>query len=330
MPQEFTNEEAKLFLERITPNKDYLYIFQPMGLAAILCAGGLSYAAQEKRSKKSTVLIVHESKADFGLKYKNVEKISYIAPQILNAIKKYLDDNEIHETDNFIYGYFDANDTKIFTVAEGLNWLDYYKKKIFDIPMDTPFHPPIITPLSEEEIDYWNHQYILDKERTIILSASQNLKSAEELDFWNKLIKKLSEKNYIVYTYLEYSTQKPFQNTSPLFANISELSYISNNAKSFISSNIGISFFLAMTTDTNIFFLNEFPAWVLNINQMFPRSKSHIFYMAYNQMKAIIEACAKDCVISQIKFSHPKINSEDIFYSYEDILENILETVEKI
>ena len=330
MSQKFTNEETKLFLERITPNKDCLYIFQPMGLADMLCAGGLSYAAQEKFGKSSTVLIVHENAKNFGIAYENVSKISYIAPQILDAIKKYLEDNDIHHTDNFIYGYFDTNKLTNFTVAEGLNMVDYYKQKVFDIPPDTPCRPPIITPFSAEEIDYWNNNYVLDKERAIILSPYANFKSAEEINFWHNMARKLTEKNYIVYTYLEHSSQKPFPNTAPIWANVSELSYIANNVKCVISSDLGVAFLLAMNTATNILLINRFPAWFWDVVQIFPSSNSRTLYEVSDFIKPIIEICKKDDIIPQIEFSHPKINSADIFYSYESMLSGILDAVEKI
>ena len=329
MSQEFTNEEAKLFLERITPNKDCLYIFQPMGLADMLCAGGLSYAAQEKLGKSSTVLIVHENAKNLGIAYENVSRISYVAPQILDAIKKYLDDNDIHETDNLRYGYLDTTKSTIFT-TEGLNLLDYYRKKVFDIPLDTPCHSPIITPFSAEEIDYWNNNYVLDKERTITLSAYASFRDSEEIKFWHNMAKKLTEKNYVVYTYLEHPAQKPFPNTTPIWANVSELSYIASKVKCVIGSNLGVAFLLAMNTATNILLINRFPAWFWDVVQIFPSSNSRTFYEVSDFIKPIIKLDNENYLISQVEFSHPKINSADIFYSYDDMLTGILDAVEKI
>ena len=77
-------------LEQLTSNKNYLYIFQPFGLADILCSGGLSYAAQAKKNKSSTVLILNENVKNFGIAYENVANISYISPKILLPIKNIL------------------------------------------------------------------------------------------------------------------------------------------------------------------------------------------------------------------------------------------------
>ena len=328
MSQEFTNEEAKLFLERITPNKDCLYIFQPQGLADILCAGGFSYAAQAKKNKSSTVLIVHELAKSFGIAYENVSKISYIAPQILNAVKKYLDDNDIHETDNFIYGYLDTKVKKNFTVAKGLNLIDYYRKKVFDIPMDTPLIQPIIKPLSDDEINYFNKHYILDKERTIIIAAYVSPKNLAEIKFWNDTVHKLQEKNYIVYTYIEDLSDKPISDTEPLFANCNELCYIADKVKCFIGSHMGILFFLAQNTAAKILAVNKFPAWFWDTSKMFPNSNSRILYLANEFINPIIEATKKDKAIIQLEISHPKINAEDMVYSYDAMLDRIFSEME--
>ena len=327
MPQEFTNEDAKIFLERITPNNDYLYIFQPQGPANILCAGGFSYAAQTKKNKIATVLIVQEGLENFGIKYENVIKISYISPQILNAVQKYLDDSQIHETDNFIYGYLDTGNAKNFTVAEGLSLIDYYREKVFNLPPNTPCHSPIITPPSEDDIAYWNQQYILDKERTIILSAYVNPENKPEIKFWINLAQKLVEKKYIVYSYVKNFSDRTIPNIKAIYANLSELSYIADNVKCFVSSHPGISNFLAMNTNAKIFSINEFPVWFWDTKINFPKSNSHTFYIVNKFLEPIFKSVDKDGVIIQLEFFHPNISSQKIFYSYEDMLKNISEAV---
>ena len=330
MPQEITTEEAKLFLERITPNKNYLYIFQPSGLADILCVGGLSYAVQRQKNKSATVLIVNEGAKNFGINYKNVAKISYIEPQILNAIRKYLDDNDIHETDNLIYGYFDTYKPENFTVSEGLNLLDYYRKKVFHLPESTPCRPPIITPLSADEISYWNKQYTFDKERTIILSIYFNSKNSAEIKFWGDVIQRLQEKNYIVYQYAENFFDPSIPNVKKILANFSELSYMAKNVKCFIGSRIGVSIFLAMATPANVIFLNQFPAWFWNIHEIFPNSNGRTLYIVRDFFKSLIYSTYEDGAIVDMEVSHPKINQEDMFYLYEEMLESVWDYVEKL
>ena len=64
--------------------------------------------------------------------------------------------------------------------------------------------------------------------------------------------------------------------------------------------------------------------------QIFPSSNSRTFYEVSDFIKPIIKLDNENYLISQVEFSHPKINSADIFYSYDDMLTGILDAVEKI
>ena len=96
MSENFSDEEIKKFLEKVTANKNCLYIFQPFGLIDILCSGGLAYAAQAKKNKSSTVLILAESKRHLGVAYEHIANVLYMHPQLIQPIKKYLKENNIH------------------------------------------------------------------------------------------------------------------------------------------------------------------------------------------------------------------------------------------
>ena len=228
----------------------------------------------------------------------------------------------------FIYGYLDTKAKNHFTVAEGLNLIDYYRKKVFDIPMDTPLIQPIIKPLSDDEIDYFNKHYILDKERTIIIAAYVSPKNLAEIKFWNDTVHKLQEKNYIVYTYVEVFSDKPLPDTEPLFVNCNELCYVADKVKCFIGSHMGILFFLAQNTVAKILAINKFPAWFWDTKQMFPNSNSRILYLTNEFVSPIIEAAKKDKAIIQLEISHPKINAEDMVYSYDAMSERIFSEME--
>lgn len=329
--ERFSDEEIKKFLKKITPNKDYLYILQPFGLPDILCAGGFSYAVQAKKNKSATVLILNESAKNFGISYENVANILYLPPQILFHIQKYLKENDIYERDNFIYGYLNPKDSKKFTVAENLNFVNYYRKKVFDIPIDTPCRPPIVTPLDEDEINKWNQRYTFDKERTIILSANIDPKNEVPFKFWENLVNVLKKKNYIVYSYIESYSNMSIPNTRPILASLSELAYIAGNVKCFIGANIGLFSFLSMTTDANIFFINNFSAWFFDTSKIFSNAHSRTFYSTYEMEKAIKNLWKHEKVITHVEsLSHPKIDPDEVFYSYDDVLEKVLNAVEKL
>ena len=329
MQKNFSEEEAKNLLEQITPNKDCLYIIQPFGLADILCSGGLSYAAQARKNKSATVLILNETAKNFGIAYENVALVSYKSPQILLAITNYLEKNEIYEGDNFIYGYLNPTKPENFTVAEGLNFIDYYRKKVLDIPLDTPLHLPIVKPLSDNEIESLNRRYTFDKNRTIILSITIDPKNETAFKFWENIVNRLKEKNYIVYSCIEKFSDQFIANTRPILASLSEISYIAENVKCFIGANAGLFAFLAMTSTAKIVFVNQFPAWIWDTAKIFPNSRCKTFYIAHDLLKNFIAHWKKEGFTMQVKLSHPKI-SDKIFYSYDDVFENILNAVEKI
>ena len=328
--ENLSEEEEKQYLEQIAPNKNYLYILQPFGLADILCAGGFSYAAQAKKNKRATVLILNEYYKNFGIAYENVANVVYMPAQLLLSAAKYLEKKELYEVDNFIYGYLNPLKSKNFTVADGLNFIDYYRQKVFDIPIDTPLHPPIIAPPAENVKESWNMRYTFDKERTIILAASINPKNEVKIKFWENIVNRLKEKNYIVYSLIENFSDMSVANTRPILANSGELSYIANNVKCFIGSNVGLLAFLAMTSQANILFVSQFPAWIWDIAKIFPNSHCRTFYVAYKFLKPIHEYYEKEGVTIQFEVSHPKINAEKIFNTYEDATEDILSAVEKI
>ena len=159
MSQQISDEEAKLFLKRIMPNKDYLYIFVPFGVENFFIVAGLSHAIQKKKNKKATVLITSENMRNYDFHYENVEKISYLSYKLMPAITRYTYASEDYEDENYIYGSFHADSAHNFIFDKELNVIDRCKKNILDLPLDTPFHTPLAEQLSDEHIDYLNKTY---------------------------------------------------------------------------------------------------------------------------------------------------------------------------
>ncbi len=83
---------------------------------------------------------------------------------------------------------------------DNLNFVDRYKKNVFEIPLDTPLMTPIIAAVTDENISNLYQKYILNKERTIILCPYANSLQNLDINFWIFLVRILRDKNYIVYT----------------------------------------------------------------------------------------------------------------------------------
>ena len=63
---------------------------------------------------------------------------------------------------------------------------------------------------------------------------------------------------------------------------------------------------------------------------MYPGCNNRTFYNTLYFIQPIANYLKHEKVNANITFSHPKINTKDIFYSYEDIRNAILIDVEKI
>ena len=191
MALELTNEEIKLFIERITGNKDFLYIIQPYGMASVLISGGLSHAVQARKNKKTTVLLLSDSLKSIGLTWKNVTSIKYFPIDMMELINNYFFETQEWEGENFIFGNFhqeqkkpDENifdsDTAVSSVVESkagdvkksdekkndfekVNIIEQFKEKVFDLPPDTEFLCPIFEKISDENAATLNEKYKIEQ-----------------------------------------------------------------------------------------------------------------------------------------------------------------------
>ena len=320
---------VKNFFEQIIKNRDLLYIIQPCSIGDVLYAGGLSHAVQKRKNKMGTVLVVLERMRNLAITYQNLAGIVYLPSFMAGITQIYFHATGDYEGDNYIYGHIrkEGND-QIWD--EDLNLLDQYKKNIFNIPLDTEFLPPIVQSISEENIAELNSKYILDKYRTIILFPHANTLKIFVANFWEKLVAELKARGYIVYTNTDGTSEKPIAGTEAISTNFRELAYIADKIKCFIGLRSGVFDFLAMT-NAKILNINTFAKWWhCDLSVIFPKCNSRTFYDAVNYIKPIQNYLQQEKVNAGMVLSHPKINPEDIFYSYEDILKGILYDVEKM
>ena len=324
---ELPREEMENFLNEITPNKDWLYLLAPFSIGDFIIAGGLSHAVQMKKNKTATVLIAQERMKNLGITFENVVGTIYLPIDLINAVGTFITATESYERDNFFYGNFKIGDNRA-CCDYSINAVDRFKRYVFDLPLSTPLMPPIVAPLTSENISALREKYILDKNRTVILLPYAKTFENLDINFWANMAKIFAEKNYIVYTNVA-GDEKPIDGTAPLNVNFAELNFIADKVKCFIGLRSGIFDFLAMT-DAKIFCILKFAQWVWDIKFMYGHDNGKTFYDAVQYKKPLEDYLKSKGLPPKIELSHPHIDSCDIYFSYDDILNAILYEVEKI
>ena len=324
---ELPREEIKNFIESITPDKNLLYMFIPCSIGDFLIAGGLSYAVQRRKNKIATVLIAQERMKNLAVTFPNVVDTIYLPMDLLKAVDTLIQGTQNYEQDNFIYGNIHTVDGKIIW-DESLNLVDRYKKNSLNIPLDTPLIPPLTFPISTKSISKIKSRYVLDRKRTVIIFP--HAKTFEELDenFWKELTRRLNEKNFIVYTNIN-AAETIIDGTKPLELNFSELNYIVDRVKCFIGLRSGALDFLAMTP-AQIFSVHKFPQWENDLSVMYEGCNNKTFYDAVKYKSTLENYLASKCLSTEIKIAQKHIRNEDVYFSYEDILNGILTAVEEL
>lgn len=324
---ELPREEMENFLAEITQNKDCLYLLAPFSIGDFIIAGGLSYAAQIKKNKSATILIAQERMKNLGITFENVVGTIYFPVDLIKAVGTFITATENYERDNFIYGNYKIGDNRA-CCDDSINAVDRFKRYVFDLPLSTPLIPPIVQPLADENIAELREKYILDKNRTVILLPHALTFENLDIKFWANMAKIFAEKNYIVYTNVA-GDEKPIEGTAPLRVNFAELNFIADKVKCFIGLRSGIFDFLGMT-DAKIFCILKFAMWHWDIKYMYGHDNGRTFYDAVKYKKPLEDYLKAKGLPPKIELSHPHIDSNDIYFSYDDILNTILYEVEKI
>jgi len=363
MALNLTNEEIKLFIERITGNKDFLYIIQPYSIASVIISGGLSHAVQARKNKIAAVLIVGDVIKNLGLTWKNIADIKYFPSDMMSMIDKYFIETQEWEGENYIYGNFhqeikktdensdsdkseppsdddtakvkndvekvddkDSDANNMF--LEKLTLIDQFKQKVFDLPLDTEFVYPSFEKISDDNAAALNEKYILDKDRTIIFCPYFDFMPITNIIFWNDVVKSLKGKGYRFYTYVQSRRQITLEGTLPLKVDFAELKYISDKIKCFVGIRNGTFDFLAMT-DAKIFCVDAFPSWNQDLNIVYPNCHARTFYDTTGIIRAIRNFLADSNTGAKFTLHHEKINDADIFYTQKSILNALTDAVQK-
>lgn len=325
---EETKEIIENFFKKIEKDKDRLYFICTKGIGDFIITGGFSQAVQQRKNKKSTVLVIKKQKRDSGIFFPNFSDSIAFDEGILDAFEEYFARTKKYEGDNYIYANFHQKNGKPIW-DENFTILDRLKINALNLPLDTPFVYPMVEEIPEEKVAALYEKYVLDPKRTIILLPHCiTFQKALSKEFWVKMARRLKEKNYIVYTNVA-GKEKPIEGTEPFKVNFSELYHLTDKVKCFIGINSGIFIFLAMT-DARMINVNPFPQWFWDISVMFPDCLNHTFYDTTTALETLKESLDKYEITAKIHYSHEIIPQEDIFYSTDDILESILKEVEQM
>ena len=341
--QQITLDDVKNFIRQITPNQDWLYIIQPGSIGDMLLTMMLSHGVQKRKNKSATVLIALERMKTLSTVCENIAGIVYLPDPMIRLVQHYCCTTGEYEGDNYIYGLLHLKTEKIgggyeynanltykanYDKDPTLSFIDNYKKKVFDIPLETSLMSPIISPISEENIVALNKQYILNKDHTIVFCPYALTYKNVGTRFWETLAQKFKATNYIVYTNVA-GNEKPIDGTLPLAVNFAELNFIADKVKCFIGLRTGLMDFLALTK-SKIFCLSPFPEWADELSINYPGcDNTTLYYVLEDYILPIKNYFQKDTVNAQINLSHPRINSSNIYFLYEDLLNRILDEVEK-
>lgn len=95
----------------------------------------------------------------------------------------------------------------------------------------------------------------------------------------------------------------------------------------FVGLRSGVFDFLAMTSAKTLT-VSPFNAWDCDLNILHPGCSNRTFYSAVEYLKPLLEHIPQDFGVRfEIRISHDRINSADVYFSYEDILAGILDAV---
>ena len=335
MPEQvqITLESVKKYLNELTPKKDLLYIIQPCSVGDFFYTGGLSLAVQKRKRKRGTVLIVKNRLKNLGVTYEHFKDIVFIPDDTMNVVMQYFYASGDYEGDNYIYGHFHKpKQGGSYIWDETLHLIDRYKKDVFKIPMDTPYAKPIVPKISDENIAELHKKYVIDKNRTIIITPYTYSSKPLDMRFWMFLVMVLTEKGYICYTSVNPAAaqEQPIPGTQPMTINFRELHYLSDKVKCFLGSRVGIFDFLALTEAQTVTVVPFPDHWYSLSSLVYPGCHDHTFFNAMEYILPMKSYMKEKNVHAELKFSHEHIPTEDICYSYEEIFNRVLNDVEKI
>lgn len=258
------------------PDKVYIPCFY--GLEDLLFPGGFAHAVRDKFDKKSAVLITQERFHSFDIEFDGVSEIKYMSYDEFIAFTEWLKVSHIYATDNYIWGNYkyDENGRPLYHVQT--NFVDRFKRDVFDLPLDTPYHPPRVKEPSNEEKLKLRNDYIIDRERTVILTPYANSEGTWRPEFGKNVVEYLKRHGFIVYTNVNVSKEgtieQPLEGALPLFTTLNEMYWLADKVRCFIGVRSGLFDLLAFADAT--IFCTSYLRFTWNLELIFPDRKARI------------------------------------------------------
>ena len=159
--EEFFHHTIKALSE---PNS--LLIIMQASIGDFIANGCLAHA-QKKKYNKELILVVQDRLSGLKVKFDGISKIKYIPFRVMYPLVLYILNTGRYEDINegYVFGHFKV-DIKIaidhYLYDKELNFFDRYKKNVFDLPLNTKIHNPIIEDINDEDKSRLNKQYFLN------------------------------------------------------------------------------------------------------------------------------------------------------------------------
>ena len=313
------------------------YAILPCSLGDLLMSGGLMHAMPQKFGKQSVVLLAHERFSSFEVAFDGVSEIKYLPQLALSAMREYVNATKQFITANYAFGHFRFDDKRNFVWSKELhNSVDRYKHDVYDLPLDTPFRNPIVKDISTEAKVRLNREYIIDKNRTVILAPYANSMRLMSPNFWLRLAAELNRRGFVVYTNVGKSPtgmfEPPLQGTRPINVSLNEIFFLADKLRCFVSFRSGLCDLLAFANTHLICLRPQTVDFADDMKVIFPNTPSRIDTLYFDfEFFPKINALLEEHNVSGMQIGaikHKAIPDGRVFWNEDALLAAILRAVE--
>ena len=270
------SEVQRIFVLMTDPDK--LYVVCPYRLDDVVICGVLAHAVLEKFEKESAVLIIQDSFKGFDVHFEGVSEIKYASTEELMSFRNYVKENNQYVGDNWIYGHYHMNAAGRLIIERGLNFWASYKRNVFDLPIDTPIHAPRIADISDDDKIGLGKDYVIDRERTVILAPHSHMHRPLSPEFWSDLINRFKAEGCVVYTNIarraDGTMEQPLDGTLPMRVSLNEIYWLADKVKYIIGMRSGLFDLLAFSNAK--MYCMAYRNYSNDLNQIFPDTPSKI------------------------------------------------------
>ena len=314
----------------IKSEKNTYFVICPYHIGDFLISGGLAHAIKKPKGKSNLKIIALQYLQKINVQFQGVDGFIFISQPQMNEIINYVHASENYVTQDYIYGHYKINKQNGWVISDiDFDFVQQYKHDIYNLPLNTELKKPVFKEISKPEIDKLHTDYILDKQKTIILApyaySEPHFLSA---DFWTVLTLNLKSRGFTVYTNIGNDREQSIPETLPLKTTFSELFYISDKVNCFIGFRSGILDFLAFS-QAKILSINKLDRWRNDLKLIFPDSNSQTFYYTkpiLDSLNYYLQIFGKsnglDISVSATP-KHKNLNSK-FCSSFNELLQNVL------